>query len=267
MSRNPSIKAAMLMVTLAVMACGQESTQEAAQAATPATRKDEVSQFKSLILARTVEGGESSAEYQAANKLGLRPELATDAEWAGMTAAKFAQYRVIILGDANCASLDKVSAALANRHVWGPAIDGNILVAGTAPVFNGATSVTEQAIQFAADMPGKTGLYMSLSCYYQNAAPNTHVELLEPFGQFSVQGGGCYDRAHVVGEHPALPGIDDEAMSNWPCSVNAQFDSFPMANFAPLSVADYPAGSRSSAPLQEFTDRHGWALPTSWRAA
>jgi hypothetical protein len=254
MSRNLSIKAAMLMVTLAVMACGQESTQEAAAAAAPATRKDQISQFKSLILARTVVGGEASAEYQAADKLGLHPELVSDTDWAGMTAAKFAEYRVIILGDANCASLDVASAALANRHVWGPVINGNVLIAGTAPVANGATSVTEQAIQFASDLPGMTGLYVSLSCYYQNAAPETHVELLEPFGVFSVQGGGCYERVHVVGEHPALAQINDESMSNWPCSVNAQFDSFPRANFAPLSVAEYLVGSRSSAPLQEFTD-------------
>ncbi|KFE62762.1 hypothetical protein DB31_3876 [Hyalangium minutum] len=244
----------MLVVTLAVMACGQESQQAASEAAAPTTRQDELAQFKALILARTVAGGTESVEYQAAKNMGFPVTLASDEQWAGMTAEQFAEYRVIILGDANCASLNVASAALANRHVWGPVINGNVLIAGTAPVANGATSVTEQAIQFAAYSPGQTGLYLSLSCYYQNAAPETHVELLESFGEFSVQGGGCHASAHVVGEHPALANVTDAAMSNWPCSVNAQFDRFPKANFAPLSVAEYSESSRGSAPVHEFTD-------------
>ena len=81
------------------------------------------------------------------------------------------------------------------------------------------------------------------------------MALLEPFGEFSVQGGGCYTSAHIVGEHPALnDGMSDSSMSNWPCSVNAQFDSFPMANFAPWSVAAFPEGSRSGVSVHEFTD-------------
>jgi len=255
MNRIHLSRASLLMVTLAVIACGQESTLEAQQEGSPATRKDEISQFTALILRRTVAGAEQSAEYQAATKLGLRVTLVDDTQWAGMTAAQFASYRVIILGDANCASMDVASAALANRHVWGPVVNGNILIAGTAPVANGAASVTEKAIKFTSYEPGLTGLYMSLSCYFQNAAPNTHVALLEPFGEFSVQSGACHDSAHIVAEHPALnDALTDTSMSNWACSVNAQFDSFPMANFAPWSIAMFPDSSRSTAPVQEFVD-------------
>jgi hypothetical protein len=182
--------------------------------------------------------------------------VATDAQWAAMTADDFSSYRVIILGDAGCASLDVVSAALANRHIWGPVINGNILIAGTAPVANGASAqVTDQAIKFAAAESGQTGFYGSLSCYYQSAAPLTHVELLEPFGQFSVQSGGCNANAHIVAEHPFLAPLSDTSMSNWSCSVNAQFDSFPVGNFAPFSVAVYTETSRgSSSAVKEFAD-------------
>jgi hypothetical protein len=248
-------RASLLLVTLAVIACGQESIPEASQEVSPATRKDEISQFTALILRSTVVGGEQSPEYRAAaEKMKLKVTLASDTEWAAMTAAQFASYRVIILGDANCAtSLDAVSAALANRHVWGPVVNGNVLIAGTAPVANGAAAVTEKAIKFAAELPGLTGLYMSLSCYYQNAQPNTHVELLEPFGEFSVQSGQCHNQARIVAEHPELNDVlNDENMSNWPCSVNAQFDNFPMANFAPWSVAAYPEGARGSGAVREF---------------
>ncbi|HYH98497.1 MAG TPA: hypothetical protein VD972_21270, partial [Hyalangium sp.] len=256
MNRGNLWRASLMMIALTAIACGQdlESTPEAGQPSTLATRQDAAfSQFKALILDRTVVGGTDSVEAAAARRLGLGVTVATDAQWAAMTAADFATYRVIILGDAHCASLDVASAALANRHVWGPVINGNMLVAGTAPVANGAPAlVTEKAIRFASAESGLTGLYMSLSCYYENAAPNTHVELLEPFGTFSVQGGGCHNTTHIVSAHPALNALSDHTMSNWSCSVNAQFDSFPLANFAPWSIALYPEESRSSNPTREF---------------
>ena len=87
-------------------------------------------------------------------------------------------------------------------------------------------------------LAGKTGLYVSLSCYYANAEPNTHVALLEPFGDFSVQSGGCHDTAHIVGQHPVLDTLTDESMSNWPCSVGASFTTGGAAR-APLGRAGF----------------------------
>jgi hypothetical protein len=257
MNRVNLSRASLLLAALTVIACGQESTLESQQESSLGTRKDAVSQFKALILSRTVEGGEQSPEYQAARKMGLAVTLASDTEWAGMTAAQFATYRVIILGDANCASEDVVSAALANRHVWSRVVNGNILIAGTAPVANGAAVVTEKAVRFAAYEAGLTGLYVSLSCYYQNAPPNTRVALLDGFGDFMVQGGACHASAHIVAEHPVLnASVTDHTMSNWPCSVNAQFNSFPMANFAPWAIATYPVASLGAHGngAREFVD-------------
>ena len=144
MNRIHLSKASLLMVTLAVIACGQESLPEPQPEGSAASQKQELSLFKALILRRTVQGGTQSPEYRAAHDMGLDVTLASDTEWAQMTPAEFASYRVIILGDANCASLDVASAALANRHVWGPVVNGNILVAGTAPVANGADFMTRE---------------------------------------------------------------------------------------------------------------------------
>jgi len=259
MNRANLFRASLVMVVTLAAACGQEVPVEE-QASHLASREDAVvfSSNQALILGSTVSGGANSPEAVAAQKFGYTPRVVSDAQWAGMTAQQFATYRVIILGDKACASESAMSAAVANRAVWGPVVNGNILIAGTAPVANGATLVTERAIRFAAYAPGKTGLYVSLSCYYQNAAPDTHVALLEPFGDFKVQGGGCHSTAHIVGSHPALDVLSDDHMSHWPsCSVSTSFTSFPIANFTPWSVAAYPPPGEMGTMevgVQEYVD-------------
>jgi hypothetical protein len=257
MNRPNLWSASLVMVALTTMACGQdqESSTQAEQAM--ASRKAAVASLpQALILGSTVVGGRNSVEAQAALRLGLEPVIVTNQQWAEMSSEQFTEYRVIILGDANCASLDAASAAVTNRWVWGGAVNGNVLIAGTAPVANGApVAVTEKAIGFSAAEFGLTGLYMSLSCYYQNAAPGTHAQILEPFGQFSVQSGACHSTAHIVGRHPVLNALQDATMSNWPCSVGTQFESFPAGDFVPFSVAMFPEGGRSiSIGIREFVD-------------
>jgi hypothetical protein len=254
MNRANLWRASLLMVALTAVACGQETPAESQKEPQLSAREDRVefSLPQALILGSTVSGGYGSAEAVAADQLGLTPNVVSDAQWASMTAEQFATYQVIILGDAGCVGQSAISAAVANRHVWGPKVNGNIFIAGTAPVANGAAAVTKKAIDFASWRWGDTGLYVSLSCYYQNAAPGTNVALLEPFGQFTVQAGGCHASARVVGEHPALD-LSDTSMSNWPCSVGAKFDHFPQANFGPWSVAKYPFGS-SGMGMQQYVD-------------
>jgi hypothetical protein len=259
MNRANLWSASLLMVALTTVACGQDQASpfSAEQKSTLASRKAAVASLpKALILESTVVGGKGSVEAQAAEALGLEPEVVSNEEWAGMSSERFSEYQVIILGDANCASLDAASAAVANRWVWGSVVNGNVLIAGTAPVANGAPAiVTQKAISFAAAEFSLTGLYLSLSCYYQNAAPGTQAQILEPFGQFSVQSGACHSNAHIVGRHPELNALHDSTMSNWPCSVGTQFESFPAGDFVPWSVAMYQGGSRSSSPgIREFVD-------------
>ncbi len=257
MKRANVWNASLLVVALAAIACDQEERPRSQQEHTLATRKDAVSQHKALILGRTVTGGLSSPEAIAASNFGLAVDVVTDAQWSAMTAEQFASYRLIILGDASCAGLDAVSAAEANRNVWGRVVNGSIFIAGTAPVANGAPQeVFDSAIRFAAYESGNTGLYLSLSCYYQNAAPNTHVALLEPFGNFSVQSGGCAQDAHIVATDPDLDAISDAMISNWACSVGTQFNSFPMENFTPWSVAMYPnqPGFSRAQGIRDFAD-------------
>jgi hypothetical protein len=200
---------------------------------------------KVLILGSTVTGGAASNEAGAATAAGLGFDVVTDAQWSAMTTAQFHDYNALVLGDPTCSGLGTgANTANATKAVWGPAVDGNVLVVGTDEVFHdsqGGLAVTRNGIAFAANDAGKTGMYVSLSCYYHGVAPNTPVPMLSPFGTFTATGVGCYNDAHIVATHPALTGITDASLSNWSCSVHEALDSFP-SDFLPLAIAENPPG-------------------------
>lgn len=202
---------------------------------------------KVAILSTTVSGRMSSPEAQQAAALGLTVEIKTPAQWAAMTAADFAGYRALILGDPNCPSgTSAISAAVANKAVWGPTVTGNVVVVGTDPTwhynFGGRAAQTarlmSRGIAFAADIAGKPGMYVTLSCYYHGAGFNTPVPLLDAFAPagFAVTGVGCFNDAHIVASHPALTGLTDADLSNWSCSVHEAFTRWP-SNFSVLAMA------------------------------
>jgi len=259
----------MALSVLWLAACGGElpldSDSESAQAGpvTPTavgTRPQGLgSTNKVLILAATVTGGTSSMEAVAARNLGYTVEVVSNATWAAKSSADFAGYRAIILGDASCsASLSLISEASKSRAIWGPVVDGNVIIVGTDPVYHYKDQVTKNAVQFAAAQEGRTGAYINLSCYYHDADPRTPVPVLEPFGAFTVTGVGCYDDAHMVASHPVLTGLTDTLLSKWACSVHEAFDSFPAANFTPLVIARDPLyGARLPGSLDFADGSHG----------
>ena len=206
---------------------------------------------KVLILDSTVTGGASSIEAQEAASQGYGVDIVDAATWSSMTAAQFAAYRAIVLGDPTCSDESSVAAAEANATTWGPVIDGNIEIIGSDPVFHATytnpaiAAVTQRAVDFAAAQSGKTGAYISLSCYFAGTSAPTHVTLLDGLdvggSGFAVQGAGCSDSIHIEAASPALSGVDDTLLSNWNCSVHEFFTAWP-AKFGVLAV-DTTAGS------------------------
>jgi len=210
-----------------------------------------------LILSTTItkpdaHGNPLSVEEQEAAALGLTVDIATPAQWAAMTTAQFAAYKALILGDPTCqgggTANPFTAAALANKNVWGPAVNGNIAIYGTDPTFHtefgpftGPRQVVHSSIAFAASSgTGKTGAYITLSCYYHGTAAHTPVPLLDAFetvpGQFTVTGVGCYNNAHIVATSSALVGLTDANLSNWSCSVHEAFDLWA-SDFTVLVIA------------------------------
>jgi hypothetical protein len=203
-----------------------------------------------LILDTTVIGGASSVEATKAAAQGLTVEIATAAQWTAKSAADFTTYRALILGDPSCStSAASMAAAEVSRTTWSPAVNGNIIIIGTDEVFHsgtgGADTLTNNGIAFAAAQVGKTGLFVSLSCYYTSSTP-TPVTVIDQFGTFTAQAApGCFDDAHIVASHPALVGLTDAGLSGWGCSVHEVFTTFPTASFSPLVIAKGVTGAGS----------------------
>jgi hypothetical protein len=193
-----------------------------------------------LILDATVYNGTNSPEAVAARDLGFGVTVVNTATWNAMSADDFAQYRAVILGDPYCGYPASRAPQLTNGSVWGPAINGNVFIIGSDPVDHGKTLVTQKGIAFATAAAGKTGAYITASCYYNGAAANTAVPWLNglsALGNFTATGvSGCFDAAHKVADHPALTGLDDAYLSNWHCSVHEGFDHWP-SDFSVLAIA------------------------------
>lgn len=166
-----------------------------------------------------------------------------------MTTADFAKYKAIIVPDPNCGKEDKIKFLKDTKAVWSPAITGNIILIGTDPTFHssfqpGALDLIDGSVRFAASGNG-TGLYFSLSCYYDSQTTSI-VDVLSEFGIFTVRGRlSCYNDAHLVANSSALGTVDDATLSNWSCSVHEVFSGYPtkgMNSFEPLAIAKGATG-------------------------
>jgi hypothetical protein len=212
---------------------------------------------KVLILGPTIYNGNNSLEAQAAARLGYGVDIVDANTWSLMTAsgpAGFNTYRAIIFGDPGCGDGSEVSAAVANASVWGPVINGNLIIIGTDPIIHppGGSVMITNAINYAAAQSGKTGLYCCLSCYYVGTTSPTAVALLGGLGYganaFQVIGinGGCYNYAHIVATSPTMNGLSDAVLSDWSCSVHEGFTSWPNA-LVPVAIA-LNSGNSYTAP-------------------
>ena len=200
---------------------------------------------KVLILAPTVRDGMNSVEAQVALGLGYQVDLVSPSVWANIPQTGpngFSSYRAIILGDP-IGDISAIKAAVDNRGVWGPKVNGNIIIFGGDPANHppNGSILTTNAIRFAVDQPNKTGLYIALSHYY-DAGSATSVQILEPFGAFTVEAvSECYEQAHIEATHPVMNDLTDAALSDWGCSVHETFATWPDSGpdkFLVLAIAE-----------------------------
>ena len=226
----------MLALTLVIAGAWQVNKAEAAHGA------------DLLMLSTTLDGlgSGASVEEQQAIAAGLTYEIATPAQWAAKSASDFSHYRALVLGDPHCGGIGSIAAATANAATWGPEFTGNVIIIGTDPdwhghgVANPRRLVTKQGMEFAASDPGKTGAYITLSCYYHGVGNFTAVPMLDTAfgisGDFTVRGVGCFNVVKIVATHPALTGITDAILGGWSCSVHEAFDKWPIS-FEVLAIA------------------------------
>ena len=175
----------------------------------------------------------------------------SEEEWYNLTTADFAKYKAIVIPDPTCnTSLKTLDFFNDTKKVWTPAVKGNVILIGTDPSFHakwyslaGAYAMMQDGIRYAASTAnGSTGMYFSLSCYYQsvNSEP---VASLSEMGDFMVRGNishPCLNNTHLVARSPAITKLDDKGTSDWNCSVHEVFSHFPRdgpGGFEALAIA------------------------------
>lgn len=168
-----------------------------------------------------------------------------------MTTADFAKYKAIVIPDCLCnTSLSTIQFLDDTKRVWSPAVTGNMVLIGTDPSFHakwfdlpGAYAMMQDALSLVSMGKNGTGMYFSLSCYYQSNAAPMPIEALSEIGNFQVRGNlshPCLNNAHLVAKSSVMTSLNDDIASNWNCSVHEVFSEYPRSGpggFEALAIA------------------------------
>jgi hypothetical protein len=211
---------------------------------------------KALILESSVSGGSSSLEAQRASALGFTPvDLVSDATWASMTSAQFADYQLIIIGDPTCSSLPRVvsqnATALADAVMGrsgGNTKVGNRILVGTDPVFHqgrGGQKLIDTGIEFAGIQDGASGLYLDFSCAdpdYDGNGMRDGEQLLLPLLTIGTPnwtqnpGPPCGGSVSLISNAAQFATLHTSDLQGWGCSVHESFPTFPN-DWSALAIA------------------------------
>jgi hypothetical protein len=194
-----------------------------------------------------------SLEQFAAENKGFTVTVVSGTEWEAMTAAQFASYQVLIVGDPQCSSTP--NSVNANASTWAPVvmgtsvntIVGNRTLAGIDPEFHyaaggglaqptnpldpttsGAEQLVADGIAFAGAVPGATGVYYDTSC----SDPGTDIATLD---QLTATGAGHWTTAHPpcdaavkqIATNSAFATLTDAMIEGWGCSAHVAFPTYP----------------------------------------
>ena len=85
----------------------------------------------------TTVSGPSSIEQLALEAQGFTVTVIDDATWQAQPQSYFAQFQLLVIGDATCnGDTNSIAGAVSSETAWAPAINGSILIIGTDPVFH-----------------------------------------------------------------------------------------------------------------------------------
>lgn len=201
-----------------------------------------------LINGDTVSGS-PSLEQQQAVAAGFTVTVVSGATWTTMTAAQFAAYQVLIIGDPTCAFL--AASATGNAAVWAPVVmgkaggntqAGNRVLIGTDPVFHhfgnpGATKLIKDGIAFAGALPGRTGVYFDFSCADNGQGLATLNQLSIGSGVWTENTSPpCGGSVSLITKHPAFSDLVSADLQGWFCSDHETFPTYK-DDWLPLAVA------------------------------
>jgi hypothetical protein len=206
---------------------------------------------KALILDSSVSGGSMSLEAQRATALGFSPiDVVNSATWATMTAAQFADYQLIIIGDPTCSSLfpqavSENATALADAVM---ARSGGNTKVGNRILFHqtqGGQKLIDTAVEFAGVQDGASGLYLDFSCRdtdYDANGMGDGQQFLLPLLTIDTPnwtqnaGPPCGGRVSLISNAAQFATLHTSDLQGWGCSVHESFPTFP-TDWSALAIA------------------------------
>lgn len=209
-----------------------------------------------VILQSSVTGGIGSLEATNAIGNGFTVDLKTDAQWVAMTAADFAAYDLVIVGDPTCnvtsSAVSLNADALADAvmaRAGGRSRIGNRMLIGTDPVFHrtaGGAKLIETGIDYVSSRTAATNLYLDLSCSDPNydgvGGPDVVTKLLPKLTvdptpdwteTFPVP---CSGEVSLISNAAQFSTLTSANLKNWFCSSHMTFPTYP-TDWAPLAVS------------------------------
>lgn len=200
-------------------------------------------QNKVLILSESVLGGASSPEATYLAAQGFTVEFLAGADWDDQTTAFFSEFRALVIGDTRSTPPIVYTSYLADsKHLWSPAVTGNVFIAGADPVdhggqningSSGAATLIRNGLSYAVNNANHTGFYLTTS----DGFPTASASVLSGLGA-GWQGQQIHrDDVRVVATHPVTAGLTNASLSNWGNSIHYRFEAWP-TNFFPLAI-DY----------------------------
>lgn len=71
-----------------------------------------------------------SNEFARAQAMGMTVKLVSIEEWGNMTTNDFAQFKAIVIADQPSAKKDTLQFLVDSQEIWGPAVNGNMMLIG-----------------------------------------------------------------------------------------------------------------------------------------
>ncbi len=208
-------------------------------------------------------GNPISLEQYAAQQAGFTVTVVDGATWDAMSAADFAKYQVLIIGDPVCNYTP--DSAVSNASTWAPVVMGtsggattvgNRTLVGTDPEYHyiyggggappqtggdpssaGAEHLVQDGIAYAGGVSGATGVYFDTSC----ADPGSDLAVLN---SLSSAGSGfsedttppCGGSVQLIASNSVFATLSDSDIQGWSCSDHLTFPTYP-TDWQPLAVA------------------------------
>ena len=190
-----------------------------------------------LLFGPSVPDGMGSYEAQDLISQGWTVSVASLDQWNAMTTAQFASYQLLVVGDPYCSTTAIVDVASSEANWW-PAVNGNVLVIGTDPVYHfsrgyaGAGVLINNGLAFTGSLAGATNLYLDLSCAHTYANP-VLAGISPTFGVGT--NGTSANSTHVTTTGSQLVGVTSSDLANWNSSVHEYFNQWP-ADVVPVAI-------------------------------